>query len=136
MDRILLDTGPLVAVLSPSDTWHAACVEVWKTLTPPFYTCWPVLTETAWLLRSRPAAVERLLRSAPSGLLRILPLAEEDGPPIASILKRYDNLRPQLADAALVHLARREGFDTVLTLDQRDFRVYRAAGNRAFTILP
>jgi predicted nucleic acid-binding protein len=51
-------------------------------------------------------------------------------------MKRYENIRPQLADAALVYLADREGIDTILTLDRRDFSVYRSARKRAFRILP
>jgi uncharacterized protein len=94
------------------------------------------LTEAAWLLQSRPEQVERLMETVASGFFRILPLTEEDGPPMAEILRRYRSLKPQLADAALVHLAHRERIDTILTLDQRDFRVYRGAGNRAFKLLP
>ena len=136
MRRMLLDTGPLVALLSPNDAYHATCVEAWKIVAPPLYTCWPVLTEVAWLLRSRPAAVELLFSNTGAGLFRILPLTDDDGPAIGAILKRYRRLRPQLADAALVHLARREQIDTIFTLDRRDFRVYRGPANRALTLVP
>lgn len=134
--RVLMDTGPLVAILSPRDQFHETCTQALKDLAPPLYTCWPVLTEAAWLLRFDPAAVERLLRSAATGLYRILPLDENDGVAIAAILKKYRRLNPQLADAALVHLARRERIETVFTVDQRDFRVYRPAPNRTFRIVP
>ena len=136
MRRVLVDTGPLVALLSASDQFHYSCLEALSTLAPPLYTCWPVLTEAAWLLRSNPAAVESLLGSATSGLFKILSLTEGDAAAIASILKRYRNLKPQLADAALVYLAQRERIYTVFTLDRRDFQVYRPARSRAFRILP
>jgi uncharacterized protein len=95
-----------------------------------------VLTEAAWLLRSYPDVVEKMLGSAQGGLLAILDLDNEDAAAIAAVMKRYRKLKPQLADAALVHLAQRENIDTVFTLDQRDFRVYRTQSNRALKLLP
>ena len=136
MRRVLLDTGPLVALLSNADSSHIKCVEVWSALEPPLVTCWPVLTEAAWLLRSNPSLVEGMLTAGTGGLFKILALNEEDGAAIAGILARYRRLKPQLADAALVHLAGREGIDTVFTLDRRDFSVYRISGMRPFRILP
>jgi predicted nucleic acid-binding protein len=136
VNRVLVDTGPLVAILSRNDQFHEPCTQALKDFAPPLYTCWPVLTEAAWLLRFDPSAVEKLLRAGASGLYRILPLGEEDGVSIAAILKQYRRLKPQLADAALVHLARRESIETVFTIDQRDFRVYRPAAHRTFRIVP
>lgn len=136
MKRILVDTGPLVAILSRDDQFHEICTRTLKDLTPPLYTCWPVLTEAAWLLRFDPASVEKLLESTALGVYRILELTEMDATAIAAILTKYRRLKPQLADAALVHLARRESIETVFTMDRRDFRVYRPAPNRIFRILP
>ena len=53
-----------------------------------------------------------------------------------NILVHLMDIRPQLADAALVYLAEREGIDTIFTLDQRDFSVYRSGRRRPFRILP
>ena len=136
MKRILLDTGPLVGLLSPTDSHHRIAIAAWKEVVPPLYTCWPVLTEAAWLLRDHPAAVERMLASAAGGLFRILQLDETDASAIAEIHKRHRKLRPQLADAALVHLAGREALDTIFTFDQRDFRVYLGPGGRPLKIVP
>jgi len=50
-------------------------------------------------------------------------------------MKRYWNIKPQLADAALVHLAARDGLDTIFTLDRRDFSIYRLPRGRTFRII-
>lgn len=133
---VLLDTGPLVAILSRRDSSHRVCVEQLRTIAPPLLTCWPVITEAAWLLRQQPVAVQRLLLSFTKGWIKLLPLDEQDAKPIGTILRRYRKLNAQLADAALVHLAERERVDTIFTLDRRDFSVYRFSGNRNFHLLP
>ena len=138
--RVLVDTGPLVAILSSVDQHHAACVKALHQLPGPLFSCWPVITEAAWLLRSHPRAVQQLLRSCfsekPGGFLELLPIAGAEAGAIAEVMKQYQDIRPQLADAALVYLAGREGIDTIFTLDRRDFAVYRSTRNRAFRILP
>jgi len=136
MRRVLADTGPLVAILSRRDQHHRACVDALREMPGPLFTCWPVITEAAWLLRRDGNAVERLLASLNTGFLELLPLTSEDARPIAVILKKYCDIDAQLADAALVHLAARDGVDTVFTLDGRDFSVYRLPRGRRFRILP
>lgn len=41
-----------------------------------------------------------------------------------------------LADAALVRVAEREGFRQIFTLDRRHFEVYRILQRTRFTIVP
>ncbi len=136
MRRVLADTGPVVAILSRRDQYHRTCVEALRDLPGPLFTCWPVITEAAWLLRRDSTVVQQLLHSLDTGFLELLPLTTADAKPIASILKKYRDIRIQLADAALVHLATRDGLDTIFTLDQRDFSVYRLPKGRAFRITP
>jgi predicted nucleic acid-binding protein len=102
----------------------------------PLFTCWPVIIEAAWLLRRDANAVESLLRSIDTGLFELLPMASADAKPIAAIMKKYRDLGIQLADAALVHLAARDGLDTIFTLGRRDFSVYRLPRGRAFRVIP
>jgi predicted nucleic acid-binding protein len=135
MKRILVDTGPLVALLSSADEHHEACVDTLRRLPGPLLSCWPVITEAAWLLRASPRAVQQLLESIDGGFLELLPLAGAEGQAVAAVMKRYEDIRPQLADAALVYLAGRERIETIFTLDQRDFSIYRA-GRRPFRIVP
>lgn len=136
MKRILVDTGPVVAILSREDEHHDACVSALRDMPGPLLSCWPVITEAAWLLRSSPRAVQQLLRSIDGGFLELLPLAGAEAEGIAALMKRYEDIHPQLADAALVYLANREEIDTIFTLDQRDFSIYRSGRRRSFRIVP
>jgi predicted nucleic acid-binding protein len=134
--RILVDTGPLVAIFDDEDTHHQACVLALEGLDGPLYTCWPVVTEAAWLLRHSPRAVQRLLSSINTNFVELLPLAGSEAEAVAALMKKYESIRPQLADIALVYLAGRDGIDTIFTLDRRDFSIYRASRRRSFRILP
>ncbi len=136
MQRVLVDTGPLVAILSRHDQYHELCVAALREMPGPLLSCWPVITEAVWLLRAYPSAVQQLLRSIGNGFVELLALAGGESKGIADIMKKYASIRPQLADAALVYLASREGIDTVFTLDQRDFSVYRTGRKRGLRILP
>jgi predicted nucleic acid-binding protein len=95
-----------------------------------------VITEAVWLLRAYQGATQQLLSSINEQFLVLLSIAGSEARAIAEIMKRYEDIRPQLADAALVYLADREGIDTIFTLDRRDFSVYRSARKRAFRVLP
>jgi predicted nucleic acid-binding protein len=136
MRRVLVDTGPLVAILSRSDEHHGPCVAALRELPGPLFSCWPVITEAAWLLREYPRAVQQLLKGLGSGFVELLPLSSLEAEGVAAVMKKYQDLRPQLADACLVYLANRDGIDTVFTLDRRDFSVYRSARRKALRIVP
>jgi predicted nucleic acid-binding protein len=95
-----------------------------------------VITEAAWLLRSYPLAIGKLLSSFKGRLFELASLGEADLREIAAILVKYKGLGIQLADASLVHLANREGIETMFTLDRRDFKVLRLAGGKKFRLIP
>jgi predicted nucleic acid-binding protein len=105
---ILVDTGPIVAILSASDEYHEACVEQLRHIRGSLFTCWPVITEAAWLLRGHPVAVARLLTSFDGKPFELASLDAVDLSGIGTILTRYRDLGIQLADASLVHLANRD----------------------------
>jgi hypothetical protein len=124
-----------VAILSRSDQYHDVCVEALRHLPGPLFSCWPVITEAVWLLRAYPLVAQQLLRSIGNGFVELLPLSSLEARFIADVMKKYEDIGPQLADAALVYLAERDGIDTVFTLDQRDFSVYRSR-RRFLKIIP
>ena len=119
-----------------SDEHHQACVEQLRQITGPLLTCWPVITEAVWLLRAYPKAIRRLLSSFQGRPFEFVSLGEADLPAVSAILAKYEDLGLQLADAAIVHLANREGIDMLFTLDRRDFGVVRLAGGRKLRLIP
>ena len=131
-----MDTGPIVAILLQSDQHHDACVEQLRLIRGPLLTCWPVITEAAWLLRSYPHALRRLLASFDGQVFELAQLSEPDVPAIAQIMAKYEELGLQLADASLLHLANREAVDLMFTLDRRDFGVLRLAHGRKLRLIP
>ena len=61
--RILIDTGPIVALLDQNDPYHDSCVKYARKMPETVYTCWPVITEACYLLRRRQDLVDRLLET-------------------------------------------------------------------------
>jgi len=134
--RAVADTGPLVATVREREKAHKRCVSALKELRAPLLTCWPVLTEVAWLLRKEPEGMKALGGLIRSGSVKLVELDEAALHWIIEFLGRYASAGAQMADAALMYIAEREGIDTVFTLDRRDFSVYRTTDGRALNIVP
>lgn len=132
---ILVDAGPLVALLDRSDAAHAACVAALGTLPGPLLTVWPVLAEAMYLLGEW-APQEALWCWIEDGSITLAPLGLEDVPRIRELMAKYRDRPMDLADAALVRVAERDRIRRVFTLDRSDFQVYRAHGKDRFSIVP
>ena len=133
---ILVDTGPIVAALKNDEQHHEACVKQLRELSTPLFTCWPVLTEAAWLLRKHPQRVRELLQSCDGTAYQILLLGTSDVAALNGVLAKYQDQGIQLADACLLRLAERERIEYLFTLDRRDFTVFRTESNKSLELLP
>jgi uncharacterized protein len=133
---VLVDTGPLVALLDRSDNHHREIVQALGRLEDPLVSVWPVVVEAMYLLSFSSQAQRALWEILETGAVRLLALDESDIPAMKSLMDKYRDLPMDMADAALVRVAEREGIRRVLTLDQRDFAVYRMARKGRFTLLP
>ncbi len=133
---MLVDAGPMVAILNRRDRDHEACVNVLKKLRQPLLSTWMPVTEAMYLLDFSVAAQGALLEMIERGALRILEIGNRDLPGIRSLMKKYSDQPMDFADATLVHVARREALYEVFTLDQRDFGVYRLKQDKSFTVFP
>lgn len=135
-EPVLLDAGPLVAMLSTRDVNRVRCAAQAEEIVSTTWTCWPVLTEAAYLLRTRLSAIDGLIDGIVAAEIRILPLDETDLPGIRANLHRFHDQGFDFADACLMHLAEREGIRHVFTLDRRHFGVFRTTAGEALIVLP
>jgi hypothetical protein len=133
---ILVDAGPLVALVDASDEQHRACAATLRELREPMATVWPAVAEALYRLRDVPAGQDAVLEMLGRGAVRQLPLGQEDVPRIKELMAKYRAQPMDLADASLVRVAEREGLDRVFTVDRRDFEVYRIGKRKVFRIVP
>jgi predicted nucleic acid-binding protein len=133
---ILVDAGPLVALVDADDQHHGACVAALQSLKEPLGTVWPPFTEAMYLLADLPAAQEALWEMVERGAIHLLLLDSADAPRMRELMRKYANRPMDFADAALVRVAEREGLRRIFTVDRRDFAVYRIHGGSRFTIIP
>ena len=136
MPAVLVDTGPLVALLDRSDPDHVACQETLGSLNDSMVTVWPVITEAMYMLRAYGQAQEALWEMIEMGAVEILPLGVDDVPRMKELMRKFRDLPMDLADAALVRVAERERLRRIFTLDRRDFQIYRPSRIGRFVILP
>jgi predicted nucleic acid-binding protein len=133
---VLIDAGPLVALLDRSDNEHQQVVATLETIHDPLVSAWPAVTEAMYLLGFSWTAQEGLWEMLETGAVTLLPLGKEDVPRMKQLMEKYRDLPMDLADAALVRIAERENIGRIFTLDQSDFRVYRRLRKGHFTIVP
>ena len=125
---MLLDTGPLVAWLDRSDAHHAAVSEWFADYRGQLLTTWPVVTEACHLVPEN--AAPRLLRWIEGGGATLVDVPVLSLRAIAERMDKYADLPMDLADASLLWVAEQEGVLDVLTLDKRDFGIYRTERGR------
>ena len=133
---ILIDAGPLIAIVKSDDQNHRACVAALREIREPLGTVWPVLTEVMYLLADVTGAQEAVWEMIARGAVQILPLGVADVPRIRELMRKYSNRGMDLADAALVAVAEREGLRSFFTVDRKDFSVYRLHGRIRPVIIP
>jgi len=119
----ICDTGPLVAYLNRNDRYHAWAVALMKQVAPPMLTCEPVLTEVAYFLREDRVDVDPLFQLLERGALRLAFDMSAHWPRVRTLMARYD--RMDLADASIVVMTELHTRCQVLTVDRKDFSVYR-----------
>jgi uncharacterized protein len=132
--HVIVDTGPLVALLNRSDAAHTWVVDQLKDIAPPMITCEAVLAEATYLTRAVPGARAALIEMVGEGFLTIGMALADHHSALLTMVRRYGNVPMSLADACLVRLAELHPQSPVLTLDS-DFVVYRKNGRQVIQVL-
>jgi uncharacterized protein len=134
--KALLDTGPWVALIDSSEDSHGQCVEWFEAYNGKLYSTEPVLTEVLYLLnfslQAQHAAMDYVLR----GIVTLVPTDIHALQSARMLMDKYADLPMDFADATLVVLASQSRILNIVTLDHRDFRVYRILSKKSFQIFP
>lgn len=132
----LLDTSALVALLSQDDEGHEAVVEYLQAFRGRLMTTEAVLTEGLHLLRPFHGGADACLTFFLRGAAVLVPSTIDSLRRCRDIMVRYSDLPADYADATLIALSEEVGSRTVVTLDRRDFSVYRDRAGKSFEIRP
>ena len=117
----IADTGFLVAFANRNDHYHEWAVQVAESVTEPLLTCEAVLAEAAFHLESA-SVVLAMLRE---GLVTLAFDCRDHLPQLAVLADRYATRNPDLADVCLIRMSELFPRHSVVTVDRKDFRVYR-----------
>ncbi|HSR69376.1 MAG TPA: PIN domain-containing protein [Acidobacteriota bacterium] len=134
---ILVDAGPLVAIIDRGEPDHNACAKALSSLSAPMLTTWPALTEAIYLLGAAGGwpAQEAVWKLLDRGDLQLIDLDDAMRERARALMAKYQDLPMDPADATLVSAAEVLNVTRVFTLDS-DFHVYRLKGNRSFQVIP
>ena len=131
----ILDTSPWVALIDRSESMHDRCVGWFKDYSGKLYSTEAVLTEVLYLLnfsvKAQTAAIDFILKS----VVDLIPASGESLKKVRALMRKYSDLPMDYADATIVCLGMDAGIKNIITLDKKDFSIYRIR-NQPFVIMP
>lgn len=136
MKTLLLDTGPVIALMDKADPDHRRVATAWSALNPggPLVTSAAVITEIFQYFQDADQAAERVLRFLVDARVRVEnTFSPGDLQSAVFLMNRYGDTPMDFADATLVLLAERFQSGGILTLDQRGFATTDSDGIARFT---
>ena len=129
---VLLDTGPLVALLSSDDAKHGRALRLFSESLPPLRCCEAVVAEACFLMRKvNPSGPAEVLALGRKGVYEIALSLEDHLPRVEELLRKYADRPISLTDACLIRCAEVHDEPRILTFDA-DFGVYRWGRNKKF----
>ena len=133
---VVVDTGPIVALLDADEARHDWARARFEDLRAPLLTCEAVLSEASFLLRRAGADPSLPVRLVRRGVLEVVNVfdTDADADALAGLMRRYADVPMSFADACLVRIVERTRGGSVMTLDA-GFRIYRQARRRIIPLL-
>ena len=132
--KILLDTGPWVALMCRDDSHHTWARTQFASHPGPFLTCEAVVAETCFLLARGGFDPSKALMMIERGAVQVAMSLQDEITPVRALFERYDNVPASLADACLIRLAELHEPSRILTLDA-DFHIYRRHGRKTIALI-
>jgi predicted nucleic acid-binding protein len=133
-EKVLVDTGPIVAILIPKDQHHQWAKEQFSVLLPPLLTCEAVLSEAQFIVHRLGGNPIAVLEMVTKGVLNLAFSLEAETERLIKLQRSYQNVPMTLADACLVRMSELHTQSRVLTTDS-DFRIYRRHSRQVISLL-
>jgi predicted nucleic acid-binding protein len=135
---LVLDTGPIVALLEAGDREHARCVAMVSDLGEDLVLPAPVLVEVDYWLHKLygSAPWQMFVEDIARGAYRLHQLNEDQLIRAAELERTYESLDLGLVDAAVIVTCESLGETKVATLDRRDFSVVQPGHCPHLRLLP
>jgi len=127
----IADTGFVVAFLNRRDRHHSWADEIGMQTSEPLLTCDAVLAETIFQVQS----VSEVLGLVQEGFLQLAFDLRGNLGEVMDLAERYRDRNPDLADLCLIRMSELYDNLPVLTVDEKDFRVYRKNGRDVIPIV-
>lgn len=131
---VVLDAGPLVALLDRNDPWHLWARQQLDLLSAPMLTCEAVVSESAFLLGQSDPGYRRLMALFKDDIVRLSFDLNDHFDAIATLMAKYHDIPMSLADACLVRMSEVHDRARIFTLDS-DFKLYRRHGRQAIPLI-
>ena len=133
MASILVDAGPLIALADRSDKHHRRVTAYLRRFNGRMLTTWPVLAEACYFLPEKTQL--GFLRWADAGGISLVEMHESALASLADWKDKYRDLPMDLADASLIWVAQQTGVIDILTIDRKDFSVYRLPNGKTLNLV-
>ncbi len=129
---LLVDTGPLVAIINRGDSRHADCTAMLRDLrSEPMVTTWQCFTEAMYFI-GRDAGYhfqDALWDMRSAGLISIHTTTDSEADRMALLMRRYRNFPMDLADASLIVAAESLAIRRLFTIDSEYYSYLLADGS-------
>jgi uncharacterized protein len=133
---LIVDTGPLVALLDATDPDHERCATLLQDTSEARIVPVCVLVEVEYMVRPWPGAFGALVAEFDRGALELLDLPVRWLVRAAELVGSYAELSLGLVDATVIAAAEMLEETKLATLDRRHFGVVRPAHASALTLVP
>jgi len=134
METLLIDTGPLVALLDRSDEHHEWTCEQLSHLSGPLVTCEGAISEATHLLLDSGVQPWGVLELMEREIVTIRFDLESNLDRVLALMKKYADTPMDFVDACLVAMTEEKRDCKLLTLDS-DFKFYRRFERQAIPLI-
>ncbi|OFZ99735.1 MAG: hypothetical protein A3H35_14710 [Betaproteobacteria bacterium RIFCSPLOWO2_02_FULL_62_17] len=133
MNGVIVDTGFLVPLFRPAERLRASAREFLRDNTRQLITVAPVIVETCFFLD--PDGKARLLEWIQRGAVSVTEVPSSAYADIRLLIRKYADRDIDFADAGIIWLAEKTGNRAVLTVDIRDFSIFRLTKRKRFDLV-